>query len=71
MTVTPIEKKESETFVKCIGNMKIRPLKALVTRILRMAFIPEKRRGRPKRTSEELIKRDLMVNNILDYLIFN
>jgi len=71
VTVTPIDKKENKTSVKCIGHVQIRPLKALVRRVVRMAFIPEKRRGRPKRTSEELIKRDLMVNNILDYLIFN
>ena len=71
MTVTPIDKKESKTFVKCIGHVQIRPLKALMRRVLQMDFISEERRRRPKRTYDELIKRDLMVNNILDYLIFN
>ena len=71
MTVTPIDKKENKTSVKCIGHVQIRPLKALMRRVLQMDFISEERRRRPKRTYEELIKRDLMVNNILDYLIFN
>lgn len=36
-----------------------------------MVFISVKRRERPRRTLEEVVKRDLMINDIFEDLVFN
>jgi len=44
---------------------------ALVRRVDCMVFSPVKKRGRPRRILEKLIKMDLMVNKISKSLVFN
>ena len=57
--------------VKVVWHVQRRPQEAPVRRIYCMIFNPGKRRrGRPKRTLEEIIKGDLRLNNISETLVF-
>ena len=70
--VAPIEAKMVENRLRWFGHVQRRPLEAPVRRVDCMSFSPVKRgRGRPKRTLGDLIKHDLLLNNISENLIFD
>ena len=59
-------------WLRRFSHMQIRLLEVLVWRVDCMVFsCTRRRRERPRRTFEEIIKRDLIVSNILENLVFN
>jgi len=69
--VAPIEEKMTENHLRWFGHIQ-RSLEAHVRRVDCMDFNFVKRgRGRPRRRLREVVKRDLMVNNISQDLVFN
>ena len=70
--VAPIEAKMVETRLRWFGHVQRRPVEAPVRRVDCMSFSPVRRgRGRPKRTLGELIKQDLVLNNISENMVFD
>lgn len=62
----------TENRLRWFGHVQRRPLEAPVRRVDNMFFSPVKRgRGRPKRTLGELIRHDLLLNNISENLVFD
>ena len=68
----PMEERVTKNQLKWFGHGQRRPLESSMRRVDHMFFIPVKMvRGRPRRTLEEVIKRDVMVSNIPENLVFN
>ena len=63
--VAPIIEKLVETRLRWFGHVQRRPLEAPVRRVDQMEDNPIIRgKGRPKKTIEETIKSDLIINNL-------
>ena len=68
--VAPIEEKMIETRLRWFRHVQRRPPKALIGKVVQMVFSPiRKGKGRPKRTLEKAIKRDLWLNSFFESLI--
>ena len=60
----------TEIRLRWFGHVQRRPLEVLVRKVDQMVFRPiRKGRGRPRRTLEEIIKRDFWLNGISESLI--
>jgi len=70
--VAPIEEKIVENRLRWFGHVQRRPRDAPVRRVDQTDWSPVKRsRGRPKKTLNEVIERDLRVNNLSKDLVFD
>ena len=70
--VACIEEKMVESHLRWFEHVQRRPLSALIRRVDQTVWSPVNRgRGRPKRTLNEVIKRDLLINNISSDMIFD
>ena len=70
--VAPIEEKMTETRLRWFGHVLRRPLEAPVRRVDQMVFSPiRRRRGRPQRTLGEVIRRDLIINDLHQDMVFD
>lgn len=70
--VAPIAEKITENRLRWFGHVQRRSREAPVRRVEGIVFSPiKRRRGRPRRTWEELVKMDLKLNNIPETLVQN
>ena len=69
--VACIREKMVESCLRWFEHVQRRPLNALVRRVDQTVWSPVNRgRERPKRTLNDVIKRDLLINNISSDMIF-
>ena len=70
--VACIEEKMVESRLRWFGHVQRRPLNTPVRKVDQIIWSPVNRgRERPKRTLNEVIKRDLLINNIFSDMIFD
>ena len=66
-----IEEKMIENRLRWFGHVQRRPQEVPISRVDCMIFsLGKRRRGKPKRILEEIIKGDLKLNNILKLWVF-
>jgi len=69
--VTPIEEKMTENRLRWFWHVQRRPQEVPIRGVDCMIFsLGKRRRGKPKRILEEIIKGDLKLNNILKLWVF-